>query len=271
MEKHICVTCGTQYPAGAEPPPRCPICEDDRQYVNPNGQQWTTLAELRAGRANTFRPLAPGVTAIRTEPQFAIGQRAHLIETPAGNILWDCVSLLDDVTSEEIGRRGGLAAIAISHPHFHTTMGAWSRAFAGVPIYLHAANRPWVIQPDPAIVYWEEDSREILPGATLVRCGGHFPGSAVLHWADAESGRGALFTGDTIRVSSDARYVSFLYSYPNLIPLGERSIRRITAAVEPFAFAHLYDAWAITAGDAKAAVARSAERYIAHLRDEAGE
>ncbi|HAX23411.1 MAG TPA: MBL fold metallo-hydrolase, partial [Chloroflexi bacterium] len=38
MEQYICVTCGTQYPEAEQPPAGCPICLDDRQYVNPNGQ-----------------------------------------------------------------------------------------------------------------------------------------------------------------------------------------------------------------------------------------
>jgi hypothetical protein len=40
----ICRTCGVQYGA---PRKDCPICEDERQYVGWDGQQWTTLAELR--------------------------------------------------------------------------------------------------------------------------------------------------------------------------------------------------------------------------------
>ena len=42
--------------------------------------------------------LEPGLTEIVTEPKFAIGQRALLVEAPGGNVLWDCVSLIDDAT-----------------------------------------------------------------------------------------------------------------------------------------------------------------------------
>ncbi|MBX0330447.1 hypothetical protein K2Z83_22575, partial [Oscillochloris sp. ZM17-4] len=143
----------------------------------------------------------------------------------------------------------------------------WSRAF-DAPIFLHADNRPWVMRPDPAITFWEGETYAPLPGLTLIRCGGHFPGSSVLHWADGADGRGALFTGDTMMVVSDRRYVSFMYSYPNLIPLSPSGVRRIVAAVEPFAFDRIYGSWdgKIVASDAKAAVHRSAERYIAHLQ-----
>src|SRR5512134_2219595 len=72
MPLYICVTCGTQYPESTHPPAHCPICEDERQYVNPNGQSWTTLAELRQTHANVFRPQEPGLTGIGTEPTFAI-------------------------------------------------------------------------------------------------------------------------------------------------------------------------------------------------------
>ena len=266
MENYICITCGTQYPASPVAPTHCPICEDDRQYVNQNGQQWTTLAELRRERTNELTLIDPNLTAIRTAPHFAIAQQAHLIQTPAGNVLWDCISFLDDATVAEVRQRGGIAAIAISHPHFYSSMIEWSRAF-DAPIYLHAENRPWVMRPDAAVQFWHDDAQELLPGLTVLRSGGHFPGSSVLHWADGAGGKGALFTADTIMVVADRRYVTFMYSYPNSIPLNARAVRGIVAAVEPFAFDRIYGSWpgSIVADDAKAAVRRSAERYIAHI------
>ncbi len=268
---YICETCGTQYPAEDAPPDACLICEDDRQYVNPAGQRWTTLERLRGSHATHLSELAPGITAIGATPKVGIGQRAYLLQTPAGNLLWDCLAYLDDATIADVQARGGLAAIAISHPHFYTTMVDWSHAFGGVPIYLHADNRPWVMRPDAAIHYFTEERIEPLPGLRLLRLGGHFPGSAVLHWPAAAEGAGALFTGDTISIVADARWVTFMYSYPNTLPLGSSAIRRIVAGIEPLAFARLYDGWTELAapnpltGDARSAVLRSAERYLAHL------
>jgi glyoxylase-like metal-dependent hydrolase (beta-lactamase superfamily II) len=100
-------------------------------------------------------------------------------------------------------------------------------------------------------------------GLTLIRCGGHFPGSDVLHWPQGAEGRGALFTGDTMQVAQDRRYVSFMYSYPNMIPLNKSAIERIVNAVEPFEFDRIYGGWwDYHVLDAKSAVKRSAERYI---------
>jgi hypothetical protein len=268
MQNYICITCGTQYPASAQAPAQCPICMDDRQYVNRNGQQWTTMAEMRPKHRNLFEEVDPGITAIRTNPSFAIGQQAHLIETGEGNVLWDCISFLDDETVAEVRRRGGITMIAISHPHFYSAMIGWSRTF-DAPIYLHADNQPWVMRPDAVVQYWDGETHELLPGLTIVRCGGHFPGSSALHWAGGAGGKGALFTGDTIMVVSDRRYVSFMYSFPNYIPLNAHAVRGIVAAVEPYAFDRIYSSWSgnIVAADAKAAVHRSAERYIAHIQD----
>lgn len=269
MESYICVTCGTEYPPSAQPPARCPICEDDRQYIAPNGQQWTTLAELRATHTNSFTDVGPGVTGIVTEPAFAIGQQAHLISTPNGNVLWDCLSLLDEATVAEIELRGGITAIAISHPHFYSSMTEWARTFRA-PIYLHADNARWVQYPNEMLRYWADETAALIPDMTVVRCGGHFPGSTVLHWAESESGEGALFTGDTIQVVSDRRWVSFMYSYPNLIPVSAAVVQHIVAEVEPYQFARIYGGWRgrVVYPDAKGAVRRSADRYIGHLRDE---
>lgn len=265
---YLCVTCGTQYPVTDAPPAHCAICEDDRQYVNRAGQQWTTLARLRDGaHSNALTEHIPGVTSIATTPKVGIGQRAYLLQTPQGNVLWDCLSYLDDATVAALQQRGGLAAIAISHPHFYTTMVDWSHAFGGVPIYLHADQRPWVMRDDPAIHYFEGESVEPLAGLRVLRLGGHFPGSAVLHWPGAADGAGALFTGDTISVAADPRWVTFMYSYPNDIPLGPTAIRKIVAGVEPLAFARLYDGWDEVSGEAREVVLRSAERYLRHIAE----
>jgi len=73
-----------------------------------------------------------------------------------------------------------------------------------------------------------------------------------------------LLTGDIIQVVQDRRYVSFMRSYPNLIPLGATAIHRILERIEPFAFNQIYGAWwkANVLSDAKVAVARSAQRYL---------
>ena len=268
MSEHfICKTCGAQFAATDQPPERCPICDEERQYIGPNGQQWTTLAAMQAGEYhNVIKPVAPGLTGIGTHPGFAIGQRALLVQTPAGNVLWDCISLLDDPTIAAVKALGGIAAIAISHPHFYSSMVEWSHAF-DAPVYLHADDRQWVNRPDPSLVFWEGEAQPLVEGVTAIRCGGHFAGSSVLHWAAGADGKGALFTGDTMQVVSDRRFVTFMYSYPNSIPLPAGAIRRIVAAVEPYSFDTLYGGWwdRIVGPDAKGAVRRSAERYIAAI------
>src|SRR5262249_22746816 len=194
---HICSTCGRQFAEAAAPPDRCPICEDERQYVNWKGQQWTSLEALRQGHRNVLREEEPGVTSIVTEPSFAIGQRALLLQAPGGNILWDCLSLIDEPTVKAVQALGGLSAIAISHPHYYSSMAEWSRAFDSVPVYLHAADREWIMRPDQSIRPWESETHRLGVSGTLIRCGGHFAGATVLHWGAGAGGKGALFTGDT--------------------------------------------------------------------------
>lgn len=200
----ICTTCGTQYAAMEAPPALCTICSDERQYIGWNGQQWTTLEELRRGHTNLVRQEEPNLIGIGTQPKFAIGQRALLVQSPGGNVLWDGISLIDDATIEAVRSRGGLAAIAVSHPHYYASMVEWSRAWGGVPIYLHAADRRWVMRPDPAIAFWDGEALDLHDGLTLVRCGGHFEGGTVLHWPAGAEGRGALLTGDILQVNLSA-------------------------------------------------------------------
>ncbi len=264
MPNFICTTCGTQFPESALPPEHCVICTEERQYVGWKGQTWTTLEQLQAECRNRLEGEAEGLVGIGTEPAFAIGQRALHLTTPAGAVLWDCISLVDDATVAAVRTLGDVTAIAISHPHFYSSMVEWSRALGGVPIYLHALDRAWVMRDDPAIRYWEGAALEVVPGLTLVHCGGHFAGSTVLHWAGGAGGLGALLVGDTLMVGQDRRTTSFMYSYPNLIPLNPAAVTRLAEALEPFEFEQIYGGWFgknILEG-AKQALRYSVRRYL---------
>lgn len=265
MPNYICTTCGAQYAASeGYPVDICKICADERQYVRPSGQYWTTLPELQQTHHNEIRTVEPNLTGIASVPTFCIGQRPLLIQTPKGNMLWDCNSLIDDVTVAALNALGGVNAIAISHPHFYSSMIEWSKAFNDAPIYLHRDNQPWVMRPDERIVYWDTETYSPLADITLIRCGGHFPGSTVLYWGGGADGKGVLMTGDTIMVVPASGWTTFMYSYPNDIPLNRPAVERIVAAVEPYPYDRLYSAWwdKVIQSDAKNAVKRSAERYI---------
>ena len=261
----VCTACGTQFAPSEVAPRGCEICEDDRQFVPPDGQRWTTLEALAKGHVNAYREYEPGLIGIGTHPRFAIGQRALLVCTPYGNVLWDCVALLDRATVTVINGLGGLSAIGISHPHFYTTMVEWSGAFGRIPIYLHAADRQWIMRPDPAVRLWEGETFPLWEGLTLIRCGGHFPGGSVLHWANGAGGRGVLCASDIAMVAMDRASVSFMHSYPNLVPLSARQVAAIATALEPFEFDRIYgiffDLVIATAG--KQRLKASVERYVA--------
>jgi hypothetical protein len=260
----ICATCGVQFAESEAPPERCPVCEDARQYVPESGQRWTTLDELRTDHGNWIRD-DEGLVGIGTQPEFAIGQRALLVPHAGSHLLWESISLLDDETAEEVERRGGLSAIAISHPHYYSSMVEWAHRF-DCPIYLHGDDREWVMRPDDAIEFWYGETKHLGDGLTLIRCGGHFAGGTVLHWPDGD----ALLSGDIVQVIPDRSWVSFMYSYPNLIPLPEEAIYRIVSALEPFEFERIWGAWwgRFVRRDAKGAVLRSAERYVRAIRGE---
>jgi hypothetical protein len=263
MQAYICTACGTQYPPRENPPPLCSICADERQFVPTTGQGWTTLEKLRVSHFNAYREHEPNLIGIGTQPAFAIGQRALLICTAAGNVLWDCISLLDAATITLITALGGLKAIAISHPHFYTTMGDWARAFAA-PVYLHAADRNWIVRPDPALKFWDGERHELAPGLTLIRCGGHFAGGSALHWAGGAGGRGVLCTADMATVNMDRKSFTFMRSYPNMIPLSAKQVEAIGAALEPFSFDRVYSHFfdRVIETDAKSILRQSVARYV---------
>ena len=267
MTAFICSTCGTQYPPSEAPPGQCPVCQDERQYIPQEGQSWTTLERLRISHLNGFRQYEPGLIGIGTQPKFAIGQRALLLCTPEGNILWDCISLIDDATVTLINALGGLRAIAISHPHFYTTLVEWSRAFGNVPVHLHADDAKWVRRPDSCIKFWEGERLELLKDVTLVRGGGHFPGGAMLHWAAGAEGRGVVCSADMAIANLDRKSFSFMRSIPNFIPLSSKAVLDVGAALAPLAFDRVYSHhWErVIPSGAKQILQASVKRYIAAI------
>lgn len=263
MTVWICATCGLEHADTPAPPEKCAICSDERQYIPETGQAWNTLADVQRDRSARIVDLEPDLHGIVVSPKAGIGHRPLIVCTPDGNVLWDAPGFFDDDLLDGIRQLGGLAAIASSHPHLTGLSISISHAFGGIPVYYGEDDREWVRRPDPVIRFWR-DQQEILPGVRLVQCGGHFTGSAVLHWANGAGGMGALLVGDTIRPNVDRSTVSFMRSYPNLIPLPESAIRRIVGAVEPLAYDRIYggfDGELIRSGGPRA-VSYSADRYI---------
>lgn len=265
----ICAACGLEHPASGEPPTTCAICEDERQFVPPAGQRWTTSDELeRAGTAASLAQVEAGLHRLTVEPRVGIGQQAYLVRTPDGNLLWEPPGFISAAAVGAVRELGGVAVIAASHPHLMGAAVSWSHAFGGAPVYVAAADAAWTRRPDPAIRLWQGTER-LLPGITIAQCGGHFPGSSVLHWAGGSDGRGVLLTGDTIFIGPDNKTVSAMRSYPNLIPLPETAVRTILGRLEPLAYDRMYGPFGqVVAAGARDIVTRSLARYIAWLRAE---
>eukprot|EP00897_Mesotaenium_endlicherianum_P004701 jgi/Mesen1/4259/ME000022S03544 len=266
MEAYICQTCGVQYAPSAAPPEGCKICLDDRQYVPKSGQKWTTHGELEKRHRNEWQLVEAGMYGIASNPKIGIGQRALIIETPGGNVMWDCITLLDAATAALLHALGGLRAIAISHPHYYATAVQWSTAFS-CPIYIHARDKAWVCYPHENVRLWEGATHSLGDGLTLVHVGGHFAGAQVLHWARGAGGKGALLTGDILQVAADKATVSVMRSYPNLIPVSAAQIERIREKLKGWEYERLHGAfWDFTIeADAKRQVEYSLERYLKWL------
>lgn len=265
MPAWICATCANQHADTPGPPDVCRVCADERQYVGRGGagQRWTTLDVLREeGHRCDVRDVEPGLLGIGVTPQVGIGQRALVVATDAGQVLWDPPGFLDDAAVNAVRERGPLLAIAASHPHFYGVAVEWSHIF-DAPMLVPEADAEWLMRPDPAVRHWS-GTLELAPGVRLVQCGGHFPGSAVLHWEAGAAGRGVLLTGDTIAVMADRRYVSFMRSYPNYIPLPAPAVQQIVARVAALAYDRIYDGWwtSVVEHGAAEKVQRSAERYL---------
>jgi glyoxylase-like metal-dependent hydrolase (beta-lactamase superfamily II) len=261
MPCYICETCGTQHAATSEPPKQCSICEDDRQYVGWRGQTWTSHAALSERHSLRIED-DEGLLGIGIRGEFAIPQRALLLPTSAGNVLWECVSLVTDQALSELKARGGVSQIVISHPHFYSSMVEWSDALGGVPILLHEADRDWVRRLSKHVDFWSGNIHRLSKDVTLIRAGGHFPGSTVLHWQ--ASNRAVLCSGDALQVATDRRHVAFMYSYPNYVPMKTSEVRAMRERLSSYDYDDVYGyTWGRNIiGKGRAAVEASFDRHL---------
>lgn len=271
MSLTLCATCGVEH---ASRPEVCAICADERQWVPVDGQRWTTLDELAAAGASVeFTELEPSLWGLQVAGvAVGIGQQSKLLVTPEGALLWDPLPYVDNAAAERVrllAADAGVVAIVASHPHMFGAQLEWSRLLsppadsggAAVPVLVSRADLDWVARPGRALEAWDGD-REILPGVMLSQPGGHFPGSAVVHWAGGAGGRGVLLSGDTIFANPDRVSVSFMRSYPNRIPLSGRVAERVAAHVARFSFERLYNNFeGVIPRDARDVVVRSARRH----------
>ncbi|WP_291906906.1 MBL fold metallo-hydrolase [Chitinophaga sp. CB10] len=228
----ICATCGTQYQA-APADNLCFICKDDRQYLPEGGQQWTTPAELAATHRVQIRQLEPALFELQISPKFGIGQRALLVLHPEGNLLWDCIPLLDQAAVDFIREKGGLRGIAISHPHYYSNMRYWAQMF-DCPVYLHEKDKSYIVDHHPRVHNWAGTTLDLSAGLRIVNTGGHFPGSCVLLTGDT------LLCGDTMYLSPSMRHLAVMYSYPNRIPLPVAEARAVMEQIMALPFSNLY-------------------------------
>ena len=256
----ICSTCAVEHAAKVE---LCAICADERQWVPAEGQQWTTLGELRAeGYRAELTELEPDLYGITSTPDAGIGQETKLLRTTEGNLLWDPIGYVDTDIVEQVLALGEVRAIVASHPHMFGVQVEWSRLCGDVPVLVAEADADWVARPSEAIELWSDDT-EILPGVQLSQPGGHFPGSAVVHWAAGAGGRGVVLAGDTIAPNPDRTSMTFMRSFPNRIPMSAAVVRRVADHVGRYDFERLYGNFDnVIDADARAVMLRSADRYI---------
>jgi glyoxylase-like metal-dependent hydrolase (beta-lactamase superfamily II) len=236
-QSNICITCGTYYPTG-QTPELCITCLDERQYIPATGQGWTTPEQLTRNHSIKVKKLQEKLYELEINPIFAIGQRALLVLSENGNVLWDCIPLLDELIIEFIKSKGGLKAIGFSHPHYYSNMNEWAETF-DCPIYIHNNDASCIVNKGRHVKLWQGDEIALWNGIRIINIGGHFAGSSILH-VPFLSTEGTIICGDTLFLSPGKKHFSVMYSYPNRMPLPLHEMQRVKKRLDSIPFDAFY-------------------------------
>ena len=257
----LCSTCGTQFPINSTVE-ICSICAEERQYIPITGQSWTTHRELLKNHTTKVVQINKNLYEIVIEPTFAIGQRAFLVISESGNVLWDCIPLLDEKTINFIQSKGGLKAIAFSHPHYYSNMNDWASTF-NCQIYIHKKDASYIVDNGEHVILWEGNENPLWDDLKLVNIGGHFDGSSVI-MIPSMSKNGTMLCGDTMYLSLSKKHFAIMYSYPNRIPLPISEIKRIKNRLTEISFDTVYGFYSYqnVSGNAKDILTASFEKYL---------
>lgn len=264
-----CRVCGVEYDTRTLPE-LCPICADDRQYLAPDGaQHWVDPYEYGRRHDGDVQvvELEPGLWAVNGPRGVGIGQQAKIIATSIGTVMVDAPAVITPSAIEAVATLGPTLAIIPSHPHMFGLQSLWSAALGNAPVYVSAADEHWLGARPAHLRLWD-GALSPAPGVRASQPGGHFPGSSVVHWVGSD-GKGVLLSSDTVGVNRDGKTASFMWSFPNYIPLSAAVTRRIVTHIDRYEFDRIYGNFpsAITK-DAKARVTASADRHIAWLGGE---
>lgn len=259
--KKLCTACGTQFPESYQKD-LCAICTEERQYIPATGQSWTTHENLLKTHKIRIVKINENLYEIVITPKFAIGQRAFLVLSKEGNILWDCIPLLDQNIIDFINQKGGIKAIAISHPHYYSNMNDWAQQF-DCPIYIHNRDKDYISDHGKYIRLWSDKSLQLWDNISIENIGGHFDGSSVLLSRNL-SKEGTLLCGDTMYLSPSMKHFAIMYSYPNRMPLPKSEILRIKDRLNELNFDTVYGFYSYQnlTTDVKKILDNSIKRYL---------
>ncbi|MGG5210072.1 hypothetical protein ACQWU4_14165 [Chryseobacterium sp. MIQD13] len=233
----MCTECGTQYP-DSYTGNVCIICADERQSVPQSGQSWTTHDKLLENHSVKIKKINDNLYEFTVNPRFSIGQRALFVISEHGNLMWDCIPLIDEGVIEFIKSKGGLKTIALSHPHYYSIMRMWAETF-DCKILIHENDKEWVVNRGNSVEYWSGEELELWDTLKLHNIGGHFDGSSIIEipWM---SENGTLLIGDTMYLSPSMKHFAIMRSYPNRIPLPLSEIKKIENRFENIRFDTIY-------------------------------
>ncbi len=256
LSPFVCENCGFWQKRFAVPD-TCPVCEDFRHPVPPDGYAFATPEQVDARQAVSWDEPLPGVTRFSTEPSIGIGSSGYLIETPAGNLHFDGCGWYDDEALARVEERGGVAFLAASHAHVYGAL--WRVADRYSPKVVFQAEALPFCQAFPVTFPFDE-AWELTPGFTLHRTAGHTPDHTVLH--DATNRR--LYCGDALKFTfagekqtvGTPETVSTHLAYDAHIPITHGDARRYRELFASLDFDAVVTPWeVVTAGGKAAALA----------------
>lgn len=238
LTPYVCRNCGF-WQRSLSTPHDCPVCQDFRHILPPDGWRFYNLQEARDAFSTHWEEILPGLWHFWNDPVDGIGSHAYLLQQKEGNVVFEGATVYSAQALDHMTHLGGVHFAAASHPHTYGALWQLQDHF-DANIAIHKNDLFWTNAF--RVTHPFDDNFDLSPELKLAHAGVHFEGQAFL----VDRGHSLIFCGDALKFDlalSSPRIAIGIASHKSFvrsIPLTPHEIATYRSVFNQYEFDKIY-------------------------------